>query len=246
MKAFKRQEEEATGAPAWIVSFTDMITLLLAFFVMLLALAQEQDPDLFLLGQGSFRRSIAGLGIPNILFGKEHKIEGQSRKRRYSIEEAMRITRQRVIDPKDDLIRQVFSELKQSMETTTGEGESRPRNIITIATVFSPSSASLTPQISRELGLLAANFAQNLNRDQTRIYILTSAANESTRRRQWILSARRAKAVSEFLSQSLSSRTGGQPWRLIPLGTGAGRAYDSRPTGSRTQEFIKIVIVGAK
>ena len=67
MAAKKRQEEEAEGAPAWIVSFADMITLLLAFFVLLQSFAQEQDPELFHQGQGSFRRSISGFGIPDLL-----------------------------------------------------------------------------------------------------------------------------------------------------------------------------------
>lgn len=244
----KKPEEIPDGVPAWIVSFTDMITLLLAFFVLLQAFAQEQKPELFRQGQGAFKRAIAGMGIPDILFGKEQKIEGPSRKRRYPVEEDEEEEQnlQRIIDPDDDLIRQVFSELKQSVETTTNQGEPRPSNVITVAAGFAPSSASLTLQTRRELGILAANFAQNFNRDQTRIYIMVSAAGESSQRRQWILSARRAKAVSEFLSKSLSGRADGRPWQLIPLGTGRGKGNNQTLTGLKTQEFIRIVIVGAK
>jgi chemotaxis protein MotB len=46
MAAKKRQEEEPEGTPAWIVSFADLITLLLAFFVLLQSFAKEQDPEL--------------------------------------------------------------------------------------------------------------------------------------------------------------------------------------------------------
>ena len=41
----KRQEESNDGIPAWIVSFSDMVTLLLAFFVMLQAFAKPKQPE---------------------------------------------------------------------------------------------------------------------------------------------------------------------------------------------------------
>ena len=47
----KKPQEEQDKVPAWIVSFSDMITLLLAFFVLLQSIALEQDPALFHMGQ---------------------------------------------------------------------------------------------------------------------------------------------------------------------------------------------------
>ena len=72
--------EDKPKVPGWIVSFTDMITLLLAFFVLLLSLAKDRDPELFFIGQGSFRRAIAGLGIPSLFPGKLPKIRQQYRR----------------------------------------------------------------------------------------------------------------------------------------------------------------------
>ena len=37
--AKKKQEESSEGAPEWMVTFSDMTTLLLTFFVMLIAMA---------------------------------------------------------------------------------------------------------------------------------------------------------------------------------------------------------------
>jgi len=47
-------EDDKPKVPSYIVTFSDMVTLLLTFFVMLLSLAEVQDPELFnlLLGFG--------------------------------------------------------------------------------------------------------------------------------------------------------------------------------------------------
>ncbi len=39
----KKAPAPAAGAPAWMVTYSDMVTLLLTFFVMLLAMANFDD-----------------------------------------------------------------------------------------------------------------------------------------------------------------------------------------------------------
>ncbi len=43
-KRQKKKEEQKAGAPDWMVTYSDMVTLLLTFFVMLLAMASFEDP----------------------------------------------------------------------------------------------------------------------------------------------------------------------------------------------------------
>ena len=59
--------EEKQKVPAYIVTFSDMVTLLLTFFVLLLTLAQVQDPELFNRGRDSFFESIRYCGLGNLL-----------------------------------------------------------------------------------------------------------------------------------------------------------------------------------
>ncbi|MHC4678977.1 MAG: flagellar motor protein MotB, partial [Planctomycetota bacterium] len=63
-------EAGGTKVPGYIVTFSDMVTLLLTFFVMLLSLADIQDPELFNQGRDSFIESLTYIGLGSLL-GKE-------------------------------------------------------------------------------------------------------------------------------------------------------------------------------
>jgi len=74
-------ENLGPSVPAYIVTFSDMVTLLLTFFVMLLSLANPQDPKLVNKGKDAFFRSIMGLGIG---LGQGEKIKSElSQKQSY-------------------------------------------------------------------------------------------------------------------------------------------------------------------
>lgn len=57
----KKTKKESTGAPAWMVTYSDMITLLLTFFVLLLSMA-SMDPVKFLKVANSLRSAFGIIG----------------------------------------------------------------------------------------------------------------------------------------------------------------------------------------
>lgn len=67
--------EEKRGVPAYMVSFGDMITLLLTFFILLVALADTQMAGLVGAGQGPIIPHLMADGKPGILPGRlrEHR-----------------------------------------------------------------------------------------------------------------------------------------------------------------------------
>ena len=60
-------EEAAAGAPAWMMSFADMMTNLLCFFILLCAFAKTPQMGFVSDGLDSVRRALMSNGLPGIL-----------------------------------------------------------------------------------------------------------------------------------------------------------------------------------
>ncbi|MBT3198278.1 MAG: OmpA family protein [Phycisphaerales bacterium] len=246
MASKEKQPDEGPEIPAWIVSFTDMITLLLAFFVLLQAFAVEQDPELFRQGQGGFRRSIAGFGIPDLLFGKVEKISGDARKTRYPTDEdTIQKNRQRVIDSKDDKIRKAYELMAQVVEIKTSENNVDVRNEISTPISFEPGVALLDDAARAYLRSVGEENARLLNPKKVRFCVIGSAMDQPAGKERWLLSAARAQAASEYMRDVMSNVSQG-PWMIRPLGSGAEPPPDPKRTEPVRQEFVRIAIIGVQ
>ncbi len=109
-------EDKGPNVPAYIVTFSDMVTLLLTFFVMLLSLASVQDPELFNKGRGSFVQSIKRFGV-GVLSGEKPTQDFDHLKIKYSVDNPDESFEGRSINAKEEQVRRLFSDLSRSMNT---------------------------------------------------------------------------------------------------------------------------------
>ena len=70
----KREEDSKAKVPGWMVSFGDMMTLILTFFILLVSLSKERQLGLVARGVGSFVTHLQSFGL-DALMDESEKLE---------------------------------------------------------------------------------------------------------------------------------------------------------------------------
>jgi flagellar motor protein MotB len=239
--------EEHQKVPGWIVSFTDMITLLLAFFVLLQAFARTRDPELFYQGQGSFLRAIKGFGLPAWLTGSKYRPKRQYSRVTHPTKEAdNRIPHNQVLDAEDEDIRQIFHVLRRAIETQSSDLPKRPMETVVTPIRFEPGRAQLNAQASDWIARFASDLTEARTPKNTSIDVMGRAPDAPMPRRQWLISAVRAKAVADALRASLASTAAAGPWEIDSFGSGSTGSLWRQPEEVTRRSFIVIRITGTR
>lgn len=76
---------KAKGAPAYLVSFGDMMTLILCFFILLVAMSKSRNFGLMARGLGSFVVQVRSMGLTGILSGHEERAIFEQMRRRFNL-----------------------------------------------------------------------------------------------------------------------------------------------------------------
>jgi chemotaxis protein MotB len=245
-------QEEGPKVPAYIVTFSDMTTLLLTFFVMLLSLAKMQDPELFKKGRDSFRFSLDYLGL-GILMDREQKTNLGNVKIRYSVKDPDKLYRGRSINTKEEKIRKLFDELDRSMKAMPSVMTADKTDFTVTNIRFAQGDARLDESAKQFLNGFCSQLQQNYGSRPVKLYVLGLANDQRTEKEQWILSAKRAKAAADYLQSILSSESGSQiqrstignwsNWSVNWWGAGPGGDWVRQDSPISKQSQILIAVL---
>ncbi|MFT7484366.1 MAG: flagellar motor protein MotB [Candidatus Paceibacteria bacterium] len=71
--------------PAYMVSFCDMMTLILTFFILLVSMSKERKAGLAAAGVGSFVIAVKSHGLPGVLSGQEEMAIFEHTRRKFNV-----------------------------------------------------------------------------------------------------------------------------------------------------------------
>jgi hypothetical protein len=241
------QEEKGESAPLWIISFADMISLLMAFFVMLLTMASAQSGKLCNEGEGvfqqtlyGFRRSIAGFGVPGLFGTADENLDFDTPKLYYPTSGDGDPGTTRTIDGREEQLRRVFNQLGRHARTYPSQVRGRRPDFIAIPVRFDDGQSALSKSAGQFLSGFVADLKGSAPVEKLRFYVVGLAPEEASERERWLLSARRAQAVAEFLRNALPS---GTDCRVFSWGAAGGGDWVKKDGPLSQQSHIALAIL---
>ncbi|HET6427278.1 MAG TPA: flagellar motor protein MotB [Phycisphaerae bacterium] len=226
MKDKPAQTADTQEVPVWIVSFSDMVTLLLAFFVLLQAFAKIRDPELFFQGQGSFRKALKNFGLPAWMLGRENRPAREYAAVRYTTEPAEDVKpKNDLIDGEMERIQEVFARLKRAMDVQATDPTDRLVGVMTPDLRFAGGRAELDEASRAVLRRYALDLQAGDGPGRRRVVVVGLADGSGPSAETWRLSALRAQVVAEFLSGELGADGRSGRWRIESWGTGTGERW---------------------
>lgn len=245
-------EDGGPKVPGYIVTFSDMVTLLLTFFVMLQTLASTQDPELFNKGRDAFLESIRYIGL-GVFFGRGDIATLGHLKTRYYIDNPDKLAEIRTIDARAEEIRRILEKLQQSTTITPSRINSKKANFSVANVRFSPGRYELDEDSKTFLTGFSKDLRQDPGKEPVDLYVLGLAPDGKDEKERWFLSAKRAGIVADFLRSTLSAQEWGQTrrdltggkskWSVYSWGAGPGGDWVGKdsPISKHSQILIAVL-----
>jgi outer membrane protein OmpA-like peptidoglycan-associated protein len=229
-----------------------MVTLLLTFFVMLLSLADVQDPELFNKGRDAFLESIRYIGL-GMLFGRQENPHFGDLKVKHFIDNPDESVDRRTIDARAEELRRILRELRQLTTMMPSQIAAKRTDFSVTNVHFSPGRVDLNKQARKFLTGFCRDLQQDAGRKPVELYVLGLASDGTSEKEQWLLSAKRAWTVADFLRSTLSSVSGlgrqhslfstRSKWSIHSWGAGPGGDWVGRnsPISGQSQILIGVL-----
>jgi hypothetical protein len=245
MSSRMKPEAEPGSVPIWVVSFGDMITNLLACFVMMQAFATTQDQTLFNAGMGSYRRAIRQCGLPDWLFGKQTGPEFDYQKIKYPTpndDTKNDEDRSRIIDMQEDRIRRAFAQINQAMEASAQDVDDKLLGLTRLNVKYPLGGAELDAAGRGDISRLTAELRQGLAGRKVRLCVIAVVAQGDDDSGRWVLSAKRARQTEQYLRAQLAEDIRAGKVELTSCGAGEGQEWCRRVGLDRPADSIILAV----
>jgi chemotaxis protein MotB len=240
----KSSEDVGPQVPAYIVTFSDMITLLLTFFVLLLSMATEQKEELFTAGQSAFKRSLADFGLSGSLFSRRSGLDFNHPKAKYKVDEGQDEPDDRSIDSEMEMLRRQLLDLERTMKILPSQISGVSKTFTVTDVHFNRGGWGLNKPARQFLTTYCRQSAESMGTGAVTFYVVGLAGAEPSERLQWQVSARRAEAVANFIRGQSGE---GSNWSVYSWGAGPGGDW-SGPGGviSKQTDIMIVALTGGR
>ncbi len=240
MSGKSKVPEPKQGAPAYIVTFSDMITLLLTFFVLLLSLADEQKEGMFQQGKNSFKRAVADFGMAGRMFSKNAGSQFSHPKIKYRIEKGEDSDEDRSIDSATEVYRRLLQDIEKMMKISPSQITCTEKTFTITDIKFEDGEWELDNADKQFLNEYINGVGASYANELPTLYVVGLAGMEKDAKQQWLVSAKRAQSVADHI-RSLSE--GQNKWPVYSWGTGTGGKWAGQTGVLSKESHIMIAVL---
>lgn len=235
----KKSEESGPNVPAYIVTFSDMVTLLLTFFVLLLALSTDKDPAMYQIGQQAFARSLQHFGLEGILYTLEDSFDFEQKRQTFPMEEDDDPDLDKPMNSLEEQLRRLFNKVAERTDVRPSQIRGDLTDMVATPIVFEPDSSSLNQEAREFVGNLVSELGLG-SADQSLTIYVVGLSPEAGGDDGWLVSAYRAEEVARYIEEQLPE---GANWSVYAWGAGRGDYWMRNTATKKDKTYVMINVV---
>jgi len=228
-KKKKNDDDEMPGSPAWMATFSDMMTLLMCFFILIMSFS-TMELDKFKMAMGSLKGAFGILGVQKKLL-PEQSWFSPATPNAYSLKNRSVLNH---LDKLKSILEN--NELKDQVDVNMRDGEIFIQ--IKDHMLFLPGSAELRPNYTKLLAIIAKLFFSDVSQITIEGHTDNVPINTEKYPSNWELSVDRALTVVRYFI----NESGVSPTKIHAAGYGEHKPIASNDNPEGRAQNRRVVI----